>query len=98
MIRLMMVSDEVSTSSHQWIIDSVYSHHVCYREELFDFLESSEDTVYLSDESSCAIKGIEIVSMKVHDGIVRILGEIYYISNFKKILISLSRLDSIGYR
>ena len=73
---VMMVSDEVSTSFHQWIMDSAYSHHVCCREELFNSLESSEGIIRLPDRSNCAIKDIETVSMKVHDGTVKKLDEV----------------------
>ena len=64
---------------------------MCCREELFDSLESNEGTVYLSDGSSCAIKNIETVSLQTHDEAVKKLGEIRYISSFRRNLISLSR-------
>ena len=79
-------------------MNSAYLYYVYYREKLFNFLKNSEDTIYLLDGSSYAIKNIRTVSMKVHDGIVRKLGEIRYISNFKKNIISLSKLDSTGSR
>ena len=76
-----------------------YMHlYVCCKEEQFDFVENSESIIYLSDGSSCAIRGIETVSWMTYDGIVRKLGEIRYISDFKRNLILLSRLDSRGYR
>ena len=71
---------------------------MCCREEQFDSLENSEGTVYLPDGSSCAIRGIGTVSWRTHDGAVRRLGEVRYIPDFKQNLISLSRLDSRGYR
>ena len=52
----------------------------------------------MSDGSSCAIRGIETVSWRIHDGAVRRLGEVRYIPNFRQNFISLSRLDSRGYR
>ena len=39
------ISDEVSTSSQQWILDSACPYHVCCREEQFDSLKSNEGTV-----------------------------------------------------
>ena len=41
--------------------------------------------------------GIRTVSLEVHDGTVKKLGEIRCISNFNRNLISLSKLDSNGY-
>ena len=61
-------------------------------------MESSEGIIYLSDGSNCAIKDIGMVSVETHDGAVRKLGEVRYISSFKRNLIFLSRLDSSSYR
>lgn len=51
-----MVSNDVSTSSSQWVLDSACLHHVYCREELFDYLESSEGNIHLLDGLSYAIK------------------------------------------
>ena len=47
---------------------------------------------------SCAKKDIEMVSLQIHNGVVRKLDEVQYIPKFKNNLISLSRLDSNSYR
>nr|XP_010906061.1 patatin-like protein 3 [Elaeis guineensis] len=60
-VDVLMVSDEISTPSQQ--------------EELFESLENSEGTIYLSDGLSCAIKDIRMVSVETHDGAVRKLDE-----------------------
>ena len=44
------------------------------------------------------IRGIGIVNWRTHDSIVRRLREVRYIPDFRWNLISLSRLDSRGYR
>ena len=44
------------------------------------------------------IKGIETVSVEIHDGAVRKLDKVRYIPSFKRNLIFLSRLDSSSYR
>ena len=94
---MLMVSDEVSPSSQQWVLDSACPHHVCCREKLFDSLESREGAVHLPDGSSYAIKGVGTVSFKLHDGTSRKLGEVRHIPSFSKNLILLSKLDSNGY-
>ena len=38
------ISDKVSTSFLQWILDSACPYHVCCREEQLDSLENSEGT------------------------------------------------------
>ena len=92
----LMVSDQVSPSS-QWILDSACPYHICCREKLFDSLESKEGAVHLPDGSSCAIMGVGTVSLEVHDGTVKKLGEVRCIPNFSRNLISLNKLDSNGY-
>ena len=52
----------------------------------------------MPDGSSCAITGIGTVSWRTHDGVVRRLGEVQYILDFRRNLISLNRLDSRGYK
>lgn len=56
--KTLMVSNEVFASSSQWILNLVCSYYVYYKEKLFDSLESSKDTVHLSNGSSHAIKSI----------------------------------------
>ena len=51
----------------------------------------------MADGSSCAITDIGTVSLEVHDGTVKKLGEVRCIPNFSRNLISLSKLDSNGY-
>ena len=70
------ISDEVSSSFQQWILYSTCTYYVCCRKEQFNSLESSDGTIYLLDGLSCAIRSIETVSWKTHDGAVRRLGEI----------------------
>ena len=65
---VLMVPDEVSTFSSQWILDLACSYHIYCREELFDSLDSSEGTVHLLDGLSYAIKDIRIVSLQIYDG------------------------------
>ena len=52
----------------------------------------------MSNGSSYEIKGSGMVSLQIHDGAVKKLGEAEYIPNFRRNIISLSRLDSSGYR
>ena len=65
---------------------------------MFDSLKIGNGTVLLPDGSNCEIKGNGTVSMKLHDRTVKKLHEVRYIPSFKKNLISLSKLDSTGFR
>ena len=65
---------------------------------MFDSLKISEGTVFLPDGLSYEIKGSRTISMKLHDRIVKKLGEVRYIPNFKKNLISLSKLNSTSFK
>lgn len=77
---------------------SACSHHIYRRKKLFDSLESSEGTIYLSDGSSCVIKDTRTINLQIHDGAVKKLGDIQYIPNFRSNLILLCRLNLRNYR
>ena len=81
------ISDVVSTSSQQWILDYACPYHICCREEQFDSLKNSEGIVYLPDGSSYTIRDIRMVSWRTHDGAVRRLEEVRYIPDFRQNLI-----------
>ncbi|GKV46553.1 hypothetical protein SLEP1_g53526 [Rubroshorea leprosula] len=53
--------------------------------------------VLMGDDHPCKVKGIGMVLLKMHDGVVRELTEVRQVSNMWKSLISLSALDTNGY-
>ena len=57
------------TSTDEWLCDSAYSFHMCFRKEwFFNFTELDGGVVYLADNQPCKIVGIGSISLKNHDG------------------------------
>ena len=49
------------------------------------------------NNGSCKVASIEIVSIKMFDGVVRTLDDVRHVHNLKRNLISLGTLDAKGY-
>lgn len=61
------------------------------------FLKFIRQKILLGDIKACAVEGISIVSLKLHDDMVRTLQDVRYIYELKMNLISLSEFDKTGY-
>ncbi|KAK2981165.1 hypothetical protein RJ640_024388 [Escallonia rubra] len=80
----------------EWFIDSACSFHKCPHKEWFDCLTPCDGgTVLMGNDVVCKVMGIGTIKIKMFDGIVRTLGDVRYIPDLKKNLISLGTLDSI---
>ena len=53
--------------------------------------------VLMGNNQSCKIEGIDTISMKMFDGIVRTLKDVRYIPTLKRNLVSHGELDDIGF-
>ncbi|KAG8502779.1 hypothetical protein CXB51_000565 [Gossypium anomalum] len=58
----------------------------------------SEGVVLMGNNASCKIAGVGTIKVKMFDGVVRTLSDVRYVPELKRNLISLSTLDSKGYR
>ena len=86
------------TSTDEWLCDSAYSFHMCFRKEWFsNFTELDAGVVYLADNQPCKIAGIGSINLKNHDGSTRVLTNVRYIPKLEKNLISLGTLESKGF-
>ena len=56
-----------------------------------------KDAVLMGNNASCRVAGIGTVCTKMFDGVVRTLGDIRYIPDLNRNLLSLNTLDSKGY-
>ena len=52
----------------------------------------------MGNNASCKVVGIGIIKIRMFDGVVYTLGDMRHVPNLKKNLISLSTLDSKGYK
>ena len=71
---------------------------MCSNRDWFDKLEESDcGEVQMGNHSTCKVRGIGTVKIRMHDQIVRTLGSVRYIPTLRKNLISLGILDKNGY-
>ena len=52
----------------------------------------------MGNNASCKVAGVGTIKIKMFDGIVRTLCDVRHVPDLKRNLISLSTLDSKGYR
>ena len=72
---------------------------MCPNRDWFATYEPVEGgTVLMGDNSTCKVAGIDSDQIKMFDGIVRTLTDVRHIPDLKRNLISLSTLDTKGYK
>lgn len=88
----------LACDSDVWILDSGCSHHMCPNKDWFTNLETvNHGTVLLGNDYACDKKGVGTIKLKLHDGIVRELSNVWYVLDLKKNLISLGALEANGF-
>ena len=96
--ELLIVSND-SQTNQDWILDSGCTFHMCPNRDWFSTYEKvSKGVVLLGNNASCRIAGIGTIKIKMYDGVVRTLGDVRHVPDLKRNLISLSTLDSKGYK
>ena len=72
---------------------------MCSHRSWFSSYQSiDDDVVFMENDISCKIIGIESIKIKMFDGIVRMLTYVKNVPELKKNLISLGFLDSSGFK
>ncbi|CAL8168905.1 unnamed protein product [Prunus armeniaca] len=70
----------------------------CAVREWFDtYKKVSSGEVLMGDDSSCPVKGIDTVRIRMFNGMIRVLGNVRYVPRLRKNLISLGTLDEVSY-
>ncbi|KAG8474805.1 hypothetical protein CXB51_031510 [Gossypium anomalum] len=97
--ELLVASVNDSKVSEEWILDSGCTFHMSPNRDWFTAYETvSEGVVLMGNNASCKIAGVGTIKVKMFDGVVRTLSDVRYVPELKRNLISLSTLDSKGYR
>ncbi|KAG8472744.1 hypothetical protein CXB51_034629 [Gossypium anomalum] len=97
--ELLVASVNDSKESEEWILDSGCTFHMSPNRDWFTTYETvSEGVVLMGNNASCKIAGVGTIKVKMFDGVVRTLSDVRYVPELKRNLISLSTLDSKGYR
>ncbi|OMP03212.1 hypothetical protein CCACVL1_02506 [Corchorus capsularis] len=94
---VLMVQEEKKDTRDMWVFDSACSKHICTKKEWFSKLEKCDKSVYMANNGEEKIEGIGSVKLRLHDGSVKMLENVRYVPNFTRNLISLGKLDSLGY-
>lgn len=68
------------------------------RDSFLTYEIMSKGAVLMGNNVSCKIAGIGTVKIKMFDGVVRTLVDVRHVPDLKRNLISLSTLDSKGYK
>ncbi|KAG8498263.1 hypothetical protein CXB51_007025 [Gossypium anomalum] len=88
-----------SKVSEEWIFDSGYTFHMSPNRDCFTTYEIvSKGVVLIGNNASCKITGVGTIKVKMFDGVVRTLRNVRHVPELKRNLISLSTLNSKGYR
>ncbi|KAG8479138.1 hypothetical protein CXB51_029778 [Gossypium anomalum] len=97
--ELLVASVNDSKVSEEWILDSGCTFHMSPNRDWFTTYEIvSECVVLIGNNTSCKIAGVGTIKVKMFDGVVRTLSDVRHVPELKRNLISLSTLDSKGYR
>ncbi|KAG8497270.1 hypothetical protein CXB51_008544 [Gossypium anomalum] len=97
--ELLVASINDSKVSEEWILDSGCTFHMNPNRDWFTTYETvSEGVVLMGNNASCKIAGVGTIKVKMFDGVVRTLSDVRHVPELKRNLISLSTLDSKGYR
>ncbi|OMO51872.1 Zinc finger, CCHC-type [Corchorus capsularis] len=94
---VLMVQEEKKDTRDMWVFDSVCSEHISTKKEWFSKLEKCDKSVYMANNGEERIEGIGSVKLRLHDGSVKMLGNVSHVPKFTRNLISLGKLDCLGY-
>ncbi|KAL5858125.1 hypothetical protein ACOSQ3_005583 [Xanthoceras sorbifolium] len=96
---LLLVCADEAKARNEWILDTACSFHMCPNRDYFSTYKSVQGGVVLmGNNHACKIAGMGTVKIKMHDGVIRTLTDVRHIPDLKRNLISLSTLDSNGYK
>ncbi|KAG8474474.1 hypothetical protein CXB51_031434 [Gossypium anomalum] len=97
--ELLVASVNDSKVSEEWILDSGCTFHMSPNRDWFTTYETvSEGVVLIGNNALCKIAGVGTIKVKMFDRVVRTLSDVRHVPKLKRNLISLSTLDSKGYR
>ncbi|KAG8503733.1 hypothetical protein CXB51_001751 [Gossypium anomalum] len=97
--ELLVTSVNDSKVNEEWILDSGCTFHMSPNRDWFTTYETvSEGVVFMGNTASCKIAGVGTIKVKMFDRVVRTLSDVRHVLELKRNLISLSTLDSKGYR
>ena len=96
---LALIANEPTHHSDVWVLDSGASYHICPNREWFTTYEEIDGgNVVKANSAVCKAVGIGSIKIRTHTGKIATLNEVRHVPKMTKNLISLSTLDSKGFR
>src|SRR3954462_1863865 len=92
-----VLSVNIGHGEDSWILNSGATFHMCPHKTWFVDYRPMSGIVYVGDGSSSSIEGAGSIRLRMSDGVIRTM-ECWHVPGIKRCLISLSTLDSHGYR
>nr|XP_027060706.1 disease resistance protein RGA2-like [Coffea arabica] len=97
--NLALIANEPTHHSDVWVLDSGASYHICPNREWFTTYEQIDGgNVMMANSAVCKAVGIGSIKIRTHVEKIAILNEVRHVPKMTKNLISLSTLDSKGFR
>ena len=76
-------------------MDLGYTYHICpHKEWFFKFEEVDGGVVYMGSGDASYITWMGLIRLRNHDGSIRVLTNVWYVSKLKKNIISLGALET----
>ena len=76
------------------MLDFGCSFHICPNKNWFkDFNANESSIVYMGNHNTCKVQGIGNITLKLHNGKIRLLTNVRFVLDLKRNLISLSTLE-----
>ena len=89
-----VASNTEQRSKNEWILDSDCTFHMSPNRDWFTTYEPVYNgLVLMGNDAQCKVVGEGTIKIKTHDGIVRTLTGVRYVSELKRNLISLGTLE-----
>ena len=93
-----LVVDQQQHHSEQWVLDSGCFYHMCPHKRWFvTCAKKYNGNVLMDNNVPFKIVGISSIQIKMHDGIVRTLTNVYHVPKLYKNLILVGAMDSKGF-
>lgn len=94
-----LLGSSLVCQADQWIMDSGCTNHMCMNKDWFSSMVMVDGgAIFMGNDHACETLGVGKIKLKLHDGSVHVLTNVWYVPDLKKNLISLGALDSKGYR
>ena len=94
----MTVYSDKLDSTGDWILDSGCTFHMCHNKSWFyTFEKVNQGYVLMGNNSTCPVVGHGSVRIRMFDGIIQTIGDVRYVPDLRRNLLSLSSFDKRGY-